>query len=507
MDGTSVVGSVGRGCGGFEDMTVHSGVHVRHQSAPFGGDGSSVAAADLDGDGDMDLIFTQGMNSPARIYSNDGRWHFSAVDGLTTGVGIGVGDLDGDSDLDLVLTDMGLQHVLENLGDMGFRDRTMAMAMVVASPGGLPEPATGVLVADLDLDGDLDLYFAQRERSRVFRNDGGWRFTEVTDSWGIPARNASLAYVPSYFDASGDGVPDLFVQIDTDATSFDVADPAPEQPGNQLLVAQWGPGGFAGYRDEAVARGLRGAWSTMGVVAADFNGDNRLDLYLSNIGANPLFLARGDGTFVGSTAHREIAVTRLNDGSCAGLVRDRSCLVHSWGSTLFDADLDGDDDLFVAVNSQANDQGLEQFERLADGAWRRRPNCVFPPRGLGLISVDLDDDGDLDLVETTYRGVASVRRNNAAPSGRWLRVQLRGHRSNAQGVGATVTARRATGPAVTRLIGAHGCAYCTAPAEAWFTAAVDGPMGLDVRWPSGLTSHVSDVSTGQSVEIEEPLAP
>ncbi|MDP3217011.1 MAG: VCBS repeat-containing protein [Deltaproteobacteria bacterium] len=505
--GPVVGGLIAPGCGWFEDMTARTGVHVRHDRAPFGGDGSSVAAEDLDGDGDVDLVFTQGMNNPARLYRNDGAWRFTEVGPLPNGVGVGVGDLDGDGDPDLVLTDMGRQHLLENLGEMRFRDRSAEAGVEVPGSDALPEPTTAALAADLDGDGDLDLYFAQRARSRAYRNDGAWRFADASEAWGIPARNASSTYAPAYFDATGDGVADLFVPIDTDTVSFDAAEPAPAREGDQLLVARRDAAGFAGFRDEAAARGLGGARSSMGVIVADFDGDARSDIYVSNIGANPLFRALGDGTYAASTTHGVLAVTRTDAGPCAGRVRDRECLISSWGSALFDADLDGDDDLVIAIDGLRQRLGQLHFERLADGAWRQRPSCLPPTHGLGLVAADLDGDGALDLVETTNGGPAAILRNRAAPRGRWLRVTLRGHAGNPRGVGAAVTARRAAGPPVTRWVGAHGCAYCTPALEAWFSAADDAPVDLEVRWPSGARSTAPAVRPGRAVTLEEPAAP
>ncbi len=188
--------------------------------------GAGAALFDYDLDGDLDLYVVNGADlgiargeaPPVRnaLYRNEGGWRFTdvteraGVGDTAWGVGAAVGDIDGDGDGDLYVTNYGRNVLYENSGDGTFRD--------VSAAAGVDDPGMGASAsfADLDADGDLDLYVVnyvvldlddppnggklcdyeglktacgpiglEAQADRLYRNDGGLRFTDVSASSGV----------------------------------------------------------------------------------------------------------------------------------------------------------------------------------------------------------------------------------------------------------------------------------------------------------------------------------
>src|SRR6187397_1036620 len=206
----------------FRDMTAESGIAFRHHNGASGKKylpetmGAGVAFADVDGDGDQDLVFANGMHWPesrrgphtAALYRNRGDGTFedatrgSGLDFESQGMGIASADADNDGDADLFLTALGGNRLLRNDGRGRFTDATASSGLKSA------DFSTSAAFLDYDKDGDADLFVCNYVRwtpatdirctldgrtksyctpqpypgstSRLYRNDGGTRFTEVT---------------------------------------------------------------------------------------------------------------------------------------------------------------------------------------------------------------------------------------------------------------------------------------------------------------------------------------
>ena len=279
----------------FSDVTAKAGLEEV-------GWGMGVAAADIDADADPDLYVTRwGRNE---LYRNRGDGTFTAVAGTASvddggwGSSAAFGDLDADGLLDLYVTNYlefdpagppgggepcsyrGLDvfcgpldverqadRLYRNLGDGRFRDVSRATGVESLRRAGL-----GVLFADLDGDGDQDLYVANdSDPNTLYRNDGDWRLTEVGALAGAAYTEdgqpqAGMGVDAGDFDRDGDL--DLFV------TNF--ADDY------NTLYRNDGAGRFT---DASAASGLAMdsrpllGWSTAFV---DFDNDGWLDLFVSN---------------------------------------------------------------------------------------------------------------------------------------------------------------------------------------------------------------------------------
>jgi hypothetical protein len=193
-----------------------------------------------------------------------------------------------------------------------------------------------------------------------------------------------------------------------------------------------------------------------------------------------------------------------------------------FGARFFDADLDGDEDLIV-VNGHVIDnielyKSGQHFEQpthlfLNDGAGRfalagAEAGDWFRGRRVGraVATLDVDDDGDLDLVVVENDGQATLLENRMATGRSWLGVKLIGARKNTAAIGARV---RVTAGARVLMREQRGtCSY-----NSFVDLRLHFGLGeaevadaVEVRWPTGATSRLERVKGRQYVTIIEPGA-
>jgi Tol biopolymer transport system component len=277
-----------------------------------------VAWVDVDDDGDLDL-FTTNNGQPNGLFRNDGEGGFDSVDAgeltadTTSSTMSCWADYDGDGDLDVFVVNRDGEDdaLYRNEGGSSFK-RIDGNA---ATSNGGQGRACGA--ADADGDGDFDLYVGngRRQRNYYYRNEGDWRFTEITD--GAFVQNTAYSYGISWVDFDYDDDLDLYVTNIAESNALYVNDGA----GNLRPLAE------SPLVDGGVSKGQ--TWG-------DFDNDGRLDLFIANGTAAPdmrNFLYRNDGA---------ASFARVMEGAIATHA-DTSA-----GAAAADFDRDGDLDLFVA---------------------------------------------------------------------------------------------------------------------------------------------------------------
>ena len=360
-----------------------------------------------------------------------GRFYFPEM----TGQGGAVLDFDGDGDLDLYLIQgslLGTADTLDDalfpplpgtpLTDRLFRNDSMMDAngsprmifVDVTDRAGIDAPGygMGVAVGDIDRDGWPDIYVTNYGPNQLLRNRGNGTFEDVTATSGTgdPLWGTSA----TFFDYDGDHDDDLYVanyvvfDVDENPRCFAVSsrrdycgpDAFAAQP--DRLYRNLGEGIF----EEVTSKALVGykAGPGLGVTAADFNGDQRVDFYVANDGrSNQLWINRGDGTFVDEALFSGVALNRQGRPEA------------SMGVDAADFDGDGDEDIFLThlmgeTNTlYINDgSGLFEDKTVQSGM----ASVSLPNTSFGTAWIDIDNDGLLDLLAAN--GAVRILEDQAA---------------------------------------------------------------------------------------------
>ena len=453
VSGSGTFMAVYRNSGGrFTDATAEVGL----AKVPSG---YSLNLIDYDNDGRLDLyISLNGWSGPMpnRLYRNTGgRFVDVSRESGAADAGSGFtaawGDLDNDGWLDFavangVLKDGSTPHVYRNNRNGTFTDVTQAAGIVEPPTYG----AIGVALGDYDKDGDLDILIngLNDAPTRLYRNGGGWKFTEVSRTAGVvhPPHNG---FVCLFFDADNDALPDILL---TSLAPWNAVveglragyDPRRMHPDASRLFHNNGDGTF---RDVTRAAGLHYPMGVMGAGVADLDNDGRLDIYfgtgdpqMTRLEPNRLFLANANGVYSDATA-------------AAGLARPGN-------------------------------------------------------KGHGVSFVDLDGDGNLEIYAQLgghYPGdhARNAFYRNETKRHHWLEVDLTGVKSNRFAVGAQLTLKAGELTVYREVKGSEGFG-ATDPYRQHFGLGPHTKVDqLEIRWPSGVKQVLREVAADRVVKITE----
>ncbi|HIG30799.1 MAG TPA: hypothetical protein EYQ50_24540, partial [Verrucomicrobiales bacterium] len=563
--------------------------------------GSGVAAADVDGDGWCDLYFCR-LDGSNVLYRNLGNWKFESITDLSPGIDLHdsdstaavFADVDGDHDMDLLVNLLGGgTRLFENNGSGRFKD-------VTVSSGLSSEAASmSMALADIDLDGDIDLYVTNyrdetmmdqpktryrigqdqngrsivthvngrstdqpeyKNRFRVspsgnvfefgesdflFINDGQGVFESQSWTSGrfLDVRKQVLREAPmdwglavQFHDVNDDGLPDLYVCNDLftpDRFWINVG------------------GGRFSELDPLSIRNF--PTYSMGVDFSDVDRDGDVDVFVTDmlspdprnqltqvgqkapvywpigrvshrpqVKRNTLQVNRGDGTFAEASF---FAALEASDWS--------------WGPVFLDVDLDGFEDLLIP-NGQMHDIQNADIDRQiksiqASGQLTMEeilklirlyprldtPNLLFRNSGdlhfeeigaqwgfsesgisQGLALADLDNDGDLDVVVNNLNATAGLYRNVADRNR--IAVSLISDSANTRGVGAKIKLDGSDVLQIQELIAGGRYLSGDQPLTVFAAASIGKTSSLEVDWPSGRRSVLKGVQGNRWYEIHEP---
>jgi hypothetical protein len=520
----------------FVDVTAASGIDTKGLAT------TGAVFADIDGDGDLDLIVGT-LGGPLKLWLNDGKGHFAdatAASGLTGGYAattITLADVDGNGTLDLYVATYKTRNALD-----AFPPQARLFDQVVKKIDGKYQ-VVDPWKTEYRIDERPDLGGVVRsQRAEVdlfFLNDGHGHFTRVpiagprfSDEDGKPlaAEDDFFTLAARFYDVNGDGAPDLYVCNDyEDPDQFWLND----GKGNFRLVPPLS---------------IRETSNTcMSVDFADVNRDGHVDLFTTDmlsptlaarqrqiathtplpkrVGLTPdrgqwmrntLQLARGDGTWAQVADFAGVAATDW-----------------SWGSAFLDVDLDGYEDLLVVNGHRWDIRDADTFDRIRNSYPRIRWNREqgeFPrlaarsvalrnngdvtfrdvsrewgfgvddAMSQGIALADFDGDGDLDVLVTRLDAPPALYRNESNASR--VAVRLKGARPNDRGVGAVVTVLAPSLPAQSREMTAGGYYLSGSDTQLAFATGRDSLVTIEVRWRNG-RSVVRSVRANRLYEIDE----
>ena len=533
----------------FTEVGSSAGVAFKHFRdgfmMPLGG---GVAAGDYNNDGLVDLFVTNsnGLNA---LYRNHGDGTFTDL-AVAAGVagplrsahGAGWADYDNDGDLDLFVAAYGSSRLFRNEGAPSWSFTDVTIAAGVSDPG-TTFRTTGVAWGDYDRDGFLDLLvvrhldesdpevFTRTPRDLspavrplfLYHNNGNGTFTNVTSLLGNPSVYPSnvkgAGFKPAFLDYDSDGDPDIYVVNDFGAGNY-----------SNVLWRNDGADGAGGwvFTDVSAASNTNVAMFGMGLAVGDYDNNQHLDLYMTNIGDSVFLYNNGNATFRDRTEAAGIGRGTLGDQTGAAGVSRRTLLNNlysrsrsvAWGTSFLDFNNDGLQDLYMVAGFLDSDPAINLAEQ---------PNALFLNRGNGTfadISVgsgadddgagrevavaDFNNDGRLDIylvnigTKVVNPGVARLFRNDFSKAGNWLAVKPVGTASNRDGIGARVTVKAG---GVTR-IGEMGASqahvsHSVVPVHFGLGKATVANTVV-VRWPSGRVQALTNVAANQVLTVTEP---
>ena len=455
------------GIGTFTDKTEESG-------ADHTGDGMGCVFGDVDNDGDPDLYVTN--RGPDAFFLNRGDGTFrdateeAGLGDPSWGAGAAFGDLDGDGFLDLyvatylsfdpkkVVSGQGRQfdrpdpvallphpflaepdRLYRNNRDGTFTDVTRESGIVDAAGKGL-----GVILSDLDGDGDMDIYVANDASDNLlFANRGDGTFVEAGLVAGLADPRAGMGLAVG--DVDNDGRLDLFLtNWSNESNALYLNIPADSSEGLKAV-----------FDDVAVPMGLArpsGGKVGWGTGLFDYDGDGYLDILVVNGYTSPGPDDSTQCTPQPAQLFRNLAGRRFAEAASG-----------------------------EALGSHRN--------------------------GRGAVFGDIDEDGDIDVVITTNRGDPVLLRNQYGNRNRWLKVHLIGTAGNRDGIGGRITVRTAKRTMV-REVRAGSSYLCHSSLEAHFGLGDEEVVeSLEVKWPSGRRSHLTGVKCNRTQLVREPEEP
>lgn len=428
----------------FAEVGEELGVDYRHRENPYDDYeeevllphkmsqfGPSLAAADVNGDGNEDFFVGGAAKSAGALYLANGNAYEMAAggpwqaDAASEDVGAAFLDVDGDGDQDLYVSSGGNEFPI---GSPLLQDRLYlndGTGTFTKASGQLPDvlASTGCVVpGDYDADGDMDLFVGGRvvpgrypmpARSYILQNDGSGTFDDVTKQIAPDLVEPGLVTTALWMDFDGSGTTDL------------------------VVAGEWMPIGFyaqqsGSFENRTESMGFAeetGWWNRLH--AADFDNDGDLDIVAGNLGLNYKYKAQPGEPFqvwchdFDQNDHLDIVLGYYNEGTCFP-VRGRQCsseqipdIKKKFPSyqAFATANLEQiyGNELEEALHYKANNFASCYLENTGDGNFRvsKLPNMAQFSLITGIVSLDYNNDGNLDMLLAGNLYVSEVETGRA----------------------------------------------------------------------------------------------
>jgi hypothetical protein len=540
----------------FEDVSKTAGLTVPHistQEKKYILDSMSggIGFIDCDNDGRLDIVavnsstvdrYLKGGDPMVTLYHQDGKHgqvHFTDITeqaGLTRkgwSMGVAVADFDNDGLQDIYVTGFGGNVLYRNLGNCKFQDVTEKAGL---RAGGF---SVGAAWGDYDRDGYVDLFVARYvhldiqhlpplggnkqdpcviltinvqcgplglpgETNLLFHNRGDGTFEEVSKQAGVANPGGAYGMQPLWFDYDNDGWPDLYVANDA---------------GANYLYHNLRNGKFedVSLLSGTAVDGDGKPQGTMGVDAADFDHDGRLDLFVTNYAFQPdtLYWNQGDLGF------QDISAS-------AGLAQPTYPYV-GWGTAFADFENNGWPDLFITnghvfpqVDSVKGVGSYREPIQLFHNNRNRTFTDISHASGLDALPLlsrrgaafgDVNNDGKVDVAILNIDGPPTLLINRTQNANHSVLIHLIGTKSNKEAIGARVTV---TAGSLVQFNEVRGGGSYLSQNDLRLHFGLAGHATIDkleVAWPSGekdaFTALPADaiytITEGQSTPQRTPL--
>ncbi len=527
--------------------------------------GGGVSLVDINNDDLLDIYFTGNMVAD-KIYLNRGEMKFEDITkdaGISLDhkwhTGVTVVDINEDGFQDLYVSVSGPQENRKNLlyineGNLKFSEQ--------AEKYGIDDNGNSIQSTffDYDNDGDLDLYVAnypitsfktpnfkykylmntvtEEKSDRLYRNEGGGEFKDVTKESGLLAFGLSIS--ATIADFNNDGWQDIYVSNDFSTPDYFFIN---NQDGT--------------FTDQLKSITKQTSFYSMGADAADINNDGLMDFFQVDMSAEDnrrskanmasmdvsLFWSTVSNGFHYQYMYNTLQLNRGLDGylpvmSNIAAFANVTSTDWSWAPLFADFDNDGWKDLFITNGTRREINNKDYFNKLESLLNKLSPaelleaslNIPSEPianyfylndRKLGFQNVaeewninhkgfsngsaygDLDNDGDLDMVVNNIDSISWIYRNQHGGNQNYLRVKLKGEPSNLFGVGSKITVYNQGDIQVNHVMLSRGFQSSVEPIAHFGLGSTSKVDSVVINWPGGSISKTDDVAANQTITISQ----